>query len=117
MAMMSILLPAMRLSLSSHRVPTGPRVQWSIRRACQTPKRQPVVQLRLIQCRSRPVSLRLHPLASGSSEFRVVRGYWIVFIVGLFLIVVFGVVFYLWRIEKREKMLERVVRRLKRNQK
>lgn len=57
-------------------------------------------------------------MASGIAEFRVLRNYEIIITVGIIVLIVIGIFFYLWRIKKKEErdvgMLKRQISKLKR---
>jgi hypothetical protein len=52
-------------------------------------------------------------MASGNAEFRVIKSYWIIIVIGVFVLIVAGIFFYLWRIGKRE---EKTVGKIKRRE-
>ncbi|MDD5012020.1 MAG: fibronectin type III domain-containing protein [Candidatus Nanoarchaeia archaeon] len=56
-------------------------------------------------------------MASGSSEFRVIRNYEIIIAVGITAIIIIGIFFYLWTIKRKEEkdigMLKRQINKLK----
>jgi hypothetical protein len=56
-------------------------------------------------------------MASGNAEFRVIKSYWIIIVIGVFVLIVAGIFFYLWRIKSREEkdigLLKRQISKLK----
>ena len=51
-------------------------------------------------------------MASGSSEFRVVRNYEIIIVVGIFVLIVAGIFVYLIIIRRKEKLMESKIKKM-----
>ena len=60
-------------------------------------------------------------MASGHTEFRVIRNYEIIIAVSIIVLIVIGIFFYLWRIKRKEEkdvgMLKRQISKLKNKKK
>ncbi len=56
-------------------------------------------------------------MASGHTEFRVIKSYWIIIVISIVVLIVAGIFFYLWRIKRKEEkdiwLLKRQVNKLK----
>jgi len=53
-------------------------------------------------------------MASSSTEFRIIRNYEIIIAVGIIVLIIVGIFFYLWGIKRKEEKLEKEVKKLKR---
>jgi hypothetical protein len=51
-------------------------------------------------------------MTSGSAEFKVIKSYWIIVVLGIILLIVFGIFFYLWKIKRKEDKLEKKERKI-----
>lgn len=57
------------------------------------------------------VSYKDKVMAFGSSDFRVIRNYEIIIAIGIFILIIVGIFFYLWRINRKEKELEKRIQK------
>ena len=60
-------------------------------------------------------------MASGHTEFRVIRNYEIIIVVGIIILIVVGIFVYLWKIKRKEEKdignLKKMITKLKRGKK